>query len=224
MMHIRSFFIVLLMGLLLSSCSHHKKMEAIDFGVDISHHQHQIQWKDVPKVQFLYIKATEGSTWRDCYYLLNLKGAQRRHIPVGTYHFFRMTSGAHDQFANFSSYVPQELQDLIPMVDVETLDGFSVEEVRDSLQVFLNLVEKQYGSKPMLYSSMSLANRLLADQFNDYPLYIGFYGKTQPQLQHRSSFTIWQYSEKGRLPGIRKHVDKARFVDGASIQSILLKK
>lgn len=218
-MPIRIFYLASIIVALFSSCAQRHKGD-IDFGIDISHHQHQISWKEVPRVQFLYIKATEGATWRDCYYLLNLKEAQHRHIPVGTYHFFRMTSGAHDQFANFSEYVPKELQNLIPMVDVETLDGFTVEEVRDSLWVFLNLVEQHYGTKPMLYSSFVLADRLLADQFNDYPLYVAFYGKEQPHLKYRSSFTIWQYSEKGRLPGIRRNVDKARFVDGATIASI----
>lgn len=91
-------------------------------GIDVSHHQGDINWNKVAKepIGFVYIKATEGETYVDSKFKKNIVGAKKVGLPVGVYHYFRMTSGAHKQFKNFYNTVKKYKIDLIPMVDVET--------------------------------------------------------------------------------------------------------
>ena len=66
-----------------------------------------------------------------------------------------MTSSAHDQFDYFKTQLDAIHIDLIPMVDVERDDGKLREELQDSLKVFLNLLEKEYGKKAPIVTGPS---------------------------------------------------------------------
>lgn len=195
-------------------------------GIDVSHHQGDIEWKKVRKVQpqlaFVYIKCTEGKDYVDPKFKENAEGAVAVGYKVGAYHFFRMTSSAHEQFDNFSSQLDAVHIDLIPMVDVERSDGKPRKELQDSLQVLLNLLEEAYGKKPMIYGTNRSYNELCAPEFNHYPLYIGRYGKNKPVVTGPSHYTIWQYSEDARIPGIPKPVDMCRFHPARVVKEIEL--
>lgn len=193
-------------------------------GIDVSHHQGDIDWGKLPKSQilFVYMKATEGKTYTDPTFHKNMRGAQKAGFKVGAYHFFRMTSGACEQFKHFQSQVGKYKMDLIPMIDVETNDGKPVRQLQDSLDVFISLVEKEYGVKPMIYGTQRSYNTYCAPKYNNLHLYIGRYGPNSPQINGNGSYTIWQYSEKGKITGIPKLVDLAQFRKGYSIADIEL--
>ena len=195
-------------------------------GIDVSHHNGNISWKTVSKdkrIQFVYIKASEGKTYVDPKYKMNIQNAQKHGIKVGSYHFFRMTSSAHEQFQHFKKVVNKEKQDLIPMIDVETTDRHSIKETRDSLRVFLKLVEKHYGVKPMIYGTNRSYNAICGIWFNRYKLYLGRYGQNPPLIRGSEHYLIWQYSEKGKIKGIPKSVDLCRFHPKHSIKDIIYK-
>lgn len=195
-------------------------------GIDISHHNGEIIWKDVKKdkkIEFVYIKVSEGKTYVDPKYKMNIQNARKNGFKVGSYHFFRMTSGAHEQFQHFKKVVNKEKQDLIPMVDVETTDRHSVKETRDSLRVFLKLVEKYYGVKPMIYGTNRSYNTICGIWFNRYKLYLGRYGQNPPLIRGSEHYLIWQYSEKGKIQGIPKPVDLCRFHPTHSVKNIIYK-
>lgn len=207
-----------------------QKKKPQSYGIDISHHQGDIKWEKVPRnIKFVYIKATEGATVQDDKYRRNVDGAHSRNLKVGAYHYFRMKSSAHAQFNNFKSVVSKSDLDLIPMVDVETTDGRSSKALRDSLQVFIRLVKNHYGKAPMIYSMQGFYNEHLGEKFNRYHLYIGRYGQNghegtrPPVINGKGTYTIWQYSERGKVPGISKSVDLARFNSHHSISSISLR-
>ena len=47
------------------------------YGIDVSHHQGEIEWGRVaentsPRISFVYIKVTEGATFQDPKYLMNI--------------------------------------------------------------------------------------------------------------------------------------------------------
>ncbi len=193
------------------------------FGIDVSHHNGEIDWPTVAKtpLEFVYVKATEGATHVDKRYRENVEGARKAGFKVGSYHFFRMTSSAHDQFANFKRNVEPEKQDLIPMVDVETADSRSSKELRDSLNVFIGLVKEHFGVRPMIYATNRSYNELCEGMYPSYPLYIGRYGDKAPQIKRKGHYTIWQYTETAHIDGIPKPVDQARFHPDASLQDIL---
>lgn len=195
-------------------------------GIDVSRHQGRIDWKkaskDLPDNAFVYIKCTEGATYRDPMYKANADGIRRTTLHRGGYHYFRMTSGAHEQFKNFKRALDYLDGDLVPLVDVETTDGKTNREVRDSLRVFLRLLENEYGKKPMIYGTQRSYNTVCAPAFNNHPLYIGRYGVHAPEIKGKGTYTIWQYSESTTLSGCKKSVDACRFRKGMSVKDIML--
>lgn len=183
-------------------------------GIDVSHHNGTIDWKTVKKsrtdLAFVYVKCTEGKDYIDPQFKSNVKGAASQGYKVGAYHYFRMTSSAHDQFKSFKSQMDAVPVSLIPMVDVERNDGKPRKELQDSLQVLLDLLEDAYGKKPMIYGTNRSYNEFCAPEFNHYPLYIGRYGKNRPVVTGPSHYAIWQYTESGKILGIPKDVDICR--------------
>ena len=130
-----------------------------------------------------------------------------------------------EQFYNFKAQMDSVHIDLIPMVDVERSDGKPKKELQDSLKVLLDLLENAYGKKPMIYGTNRSYNELCAPEFNHYPLYIGRYGTNKPVVTGPSHYTIWQYSESARIPGIPKPVDMCRMhpvYDARRIKSYLI--
>lgn len=184
-------------------------------GIDVSHHQGNINWKQVkttcPNLEFVYIKATEGKSYVDPRFRANAKGASAVGYKVGAYHYFRMTSSARSQFINFKKQMDAVHLDLLPMVDVETSDKKPRKQLQDSLKVFLDLLEKEYGKKPVIYGTQRSYNSYCAPEFNEYPLYIGKYSTSKPIVIGPSHYTVWQYSETGRIKGIPGAVDLCGF-------------
>ena len=195
-------------------------------GIDVARYQGDIDWQTVSmeKILFVYIKATEGKTYIDPKFHQNIKGAQKAGLKVGAYHFFRMTSGAREQFNHFYSQVSKYKMDLIPMIDVEVSSNEvkSIKQVHDSLDVFINLVTQKYGKKPMIYGTQRSYNTYCAPKYNNLHLYIGRYGKNAPEIKGEGSYTIWQYSEHGKVNGIPKAVDLCRFRKGYGVKDIKL--
>lgn len=196
--------------------------EQESFGIDLSHHNGKINWEQVPYVEFVYIKATEGATYVDPMYQQNMKGARAKNIRVGAYHYFRTTSSVQKQFENYKQNVKKSDIDLIPMVDVEECRKWSTIQFQDSLMRFIQLVKSHYGKAPMVYSVNTFYNKYCAPKFNKYYLMIGRYGNDDPFIKGKGTYTIWQKSQKGRLSGIPKNVDIVIFRKNASINDILL--
>lgn len=214
-------FIVAL-SLLVPVWGQDKKQDS--FGIDISHHNGKINWKQVPDVEFVYIKATEGATYVDPMYQQNIKGARAKKLRVGAYHYFRTTNSVQKQFENYKKHVKKSDIDLIPMVDVEECKKWSTVQFQDSLMRFIQLVKSYYGKAPMLYSVNTFYNRYCAPRYNKYYLMIGRYGSEEPFIKGRGTYTIWQKSQTGKLAGIPKNVDIDIFREGVQIDDILLDK
>ena len=214
------FFVVV--TLLVSACGQNKKQDS--FGIDVSHHNGKINWGQLPDVEFVYVKATEGATYVDPMYQQNIKGARAKKLRVGAYHYFRTTSSVQKQFENYKEHVKKSDIDLIPMVDVEECKKWSTVQFQDSLMRFIQLVKSHYGKAPMIYSVTTFYNRYCAPRFNNYHLMIGRYGINEPVIKGRGTYIIWQKSQAGKLPGIPKNVDIDIFREGVQIDDILLAK
>ena len=64
-------------------------------GIDLSHYQGKVFWETVgdnTKMQYVYLKATEGGDRIDDKYEQNIELAHRYGLKVGSYHFFRPKS------------------------------------------------------------------------------------------------------------------------------------
>ena len=196
-------------------------------GIDVSKHQGRIDWHTISrnkKVEFVYLKATEGATYVSPVYYTNLAEAKRNKIHVGCYHFYRTTSGAYEQFENFKAHVKAGEQQLLPLIDVEKIGNYGSQRLVDSLTVFLRLVEKHYKVRPMLYTYQQFYNNHLAGSFTKYPLFIAKYSDEEPQLIDNAKATLWQFSDRGSMVGINGRVDLDKFVNGCTLNDILVNK
>lgn len=201
-------------------------LTAVGKGIDVSRYQKKIDWQRVKaaKVEFVYVKATEGATYTDPYFKQNIAGARNVGIPVGVYHFFRMTSNAQAQFNHFKKVVGNRKMDLIPMIDIEVNDGCSKSQIQKRLDALIALFKKEYGCLPMIYSSQEFYNKYLAPRYNRYHLYLGRYGGSRPVIDGTGSYTIWQYTRRGKIDGIATDVDVCRFNPKYGINTIRIPK
>jgi lysozyme len=97
------------------------------FGIDVSHHNFDgckctFDWADVAshKVQFVYVKATQGTRYADPTFVRSVTGARDDgKLAVGAYHFLT-TDDAGAQAANFVKQMQAAGDlDLLPSLDLE---------------------------------------------------------------------------------------------------------
>lgn len=191
-------------------------------GVDISHYQGEVFWEHISEtnVAYCYIKATEGGDRIDHRYENNLKIGHDYGIKVGSYHFYRPKTDQEAQLANFLVQCKPSEQDLIPMIDIETTGGLPTEEFCDSLFKFLELVEHAYKQKPLLYTGANFYNKHLAEKVNRYLIMIAQYTDYEPKLIDERDITLWQYTGKGSLNGVKGYIDKSRFMGDHKLREL----
>lgn len=196
-------------------------------GIDVSHYQHEIDWKSVAKdgqIGYAYMKATEGASLVDDTYEYNIREARKAGLKVGSYHFFRAHISLDEQFNNMTSTVKKDMQDLIPIVDVEHTNGCSSAELVRRLKIFLERLTAYYGRKPMLYTFVNFYNKHFAGAgLDEYPLMIAFYRDAQPELSDGRKYVIWQYTSHGDVPGVDGNVDRSIMMEGFSLKDIRYK-
>jgi lysozyme len=187
---------------------HHRHHHLVR-GIDVSHYQGTINWRAVARdnVAFAYVKATEGMDGRDGEFARNWRGARLAGVRVGAYHYFIFCRSARAQARNFLAVAPRTAGALPPAVDLEPARScrgrLGGEEVRKELTAYLTIVEARQHQRAVLYVT---------------PQFYAAYGRYLPRrtMWRRSisltstptgSWTYWQYRSRGRVTGIRTHVD-----------------
>ena len=205
----------------------HKNIKRQYDGIDVSHHQGKIDWKEVAKdkqIKFVYIKATQGTSIKDKNYEQNIKGARRQGLRCGSYHYLSCLTSVRSQFRNFQKAMRGHKQDLIPMIDIEHegVKRWSKKQVQDSVALFAKLIERKYGKKPLIYSHVNFYNSHLTPRYNKYFLFLSRYSSERPSIKGVGRHNIWQFTDRGRVRGIHGNVDLDRFMSGTSLSSICL--
>ncbi|RYD73205.1 MAG: glycoside hydrolase family 25 protein, partial [Sphingobacteriales bacterium] len=95
---------------------------------------------------------------------------------------------------------------LPPVLDVEVTRGMSAQVIRDGVQVWLDMVEKAYGKRPIIYTGYHFYRNYLEGHFNEYPLWIAHY-KGYENAKLNREWLFWQHTDRGMLNGIPKEVD-----------------
>jgi lysozyme len=178
--------------------------------------------KDV-KLGFAVIKATEGLSRVDWQYRRNWRKAKEAGITRGAYHFFLATKSGVQQAQNFIRTVKLEPGDLPPVLDVEETYGVRKEDVNKRVRDFLQTIESHYHVRPIIYTGADFYDRVLGEDFDDYPLWVAHYiQRNRPRIQR--NWIMWQHSEKGRVNGITTPVDFNVFSgDSLAFKELLLK-
>lgn len=206
------------------------------YGIDISKYQHiikkkryAIDWKKLRitdlgtqskkiitgkvnyPVSFIFIKSTEGTTMLNEYYKRDYEAAKAHGFRVGTYHFFSLTSSPVTQAKNFIKQSYFHKGDFPPVLDIEPLPSQirrigGDDELFYRIRIWLKLVEKATGVKPILYISQQFVNSHLnhaPDLKHNYRVWIARYGEYKPDVH----LAIWQLCQDGKVDGIVGHVD-----------------
>lgn len=192
-------------------------------GIDLSHYQGRVFWETVgenAKMAYVYLKATEGGDRIDHTYEYNIKLAKANGLKVGSYHFFRPKTDLKKQLKNFTTQCRPEDQDILPMIDVETIKGIDQKSFCDSLLKFLDMVEEYYKQKPLVYTYTNFYNAYLQGKLNGYKIMIAQYTAREPYLEDGYDITMWQYTAKGRINGVNGYIDKSRFMNNHSLKEI----
>lgn len=177
-------------------------------GVDISSYQVDVDMAELKSqgIQFIYIKATEGSAHQDEYFSQNWGRAAAASLPAGAYHFFSFDSPGATQAQNFISVVGPSLEGrLLPVLDVELSGDYKehppeTADVVREVRAFSDAIQQQYGVKPMLYAQWDVYLRYLRSDFGDYPRWVrSVYWPVW--LEAGNDWLVWQYSGRGQLQG-----------------------
>ena len=184
-------------------------------GIDISHHQGRIDWQLLREkglinklpIRFVMIKATEGASRVDENFKDNFFQSREYGFTRGAYHFYSVYSSAEKQADFFIRHVKLENGDLPPVLDVEHKPKNQTDEdFAESVLKWLDIVEKHYGVKPIIYTYYKFKLRYLSSSlFDSYPYWIAHY--YVDELEYDGPWKFWQHTDAGRLPGIKGHVD-----------------
>jgi GH25 family lysozyme M1 (1,4-beta-N-acetylmuramidase) len=191
-------------------------------GIDVSHWQGAIDWAKVKAAgkTFAIAKATEGINFKDDRYDRNKVAAMGQGIKFGAYHFARPENNAVTEADWFIDNAGYEHGMIIPTLDLERTGGLGPTALTNWVKAWLQRVDQRLGVKPMIYMSPSFWRSNLNDSRwfadNGYAiLWVAHWGVTSPSIPGSNwggrSWTFWQYTSSGTVPGIAGRVDLNRY-------------
>jgi len=176
-------------------------------GIDVSEWQGEIDWKLVPTDLFVIVRLTHGATI-DPRALANLKGCAGRR--VGAYHYLEARVDVYAQARAFLEVLPESV-DLLAL-DIE--EGAA--NVAEHALEWLAAVEDVSGATPLVYTNTGFGAAhgfARHPELARYPLWVAHWPRAGRTLALPSipepwtSWSIWQHSNVGHVPGIRGPVD-----------------
>lgn len=188
-------------------------------GPDVASWQHPggqgINWFAVRNAghEFAMVKATEGLNYVNPHFIPDSLAMRVAGVARGTYHFARPALPPEPQAALYATIVLGQngLLDLPPVLDMEDSGGLPPDALIDWTHRYLNTVQALTGRVPIIYTYPRFWQTAMADsnQFTRYPLWIADYrGNDGPEVPGGwPTWTFWQTSDSGRIPGIAAGVD-----------------
>ena len=163
--------------------------------------------KEIKKISWVVIKATEGAGMKDKRFDEFWEKAGASPIRRGAYHFFRTSIDPSKQADNFIKTVGTlRHNDLPPVLDLEVMHkGCTRKELNDKALTCLKKVEKHYGRKPVVYTPDSYARDILSKEIKEgYTIWVAHYGVDAPDY---NDWKLWQFTDKAVVHGIKGKVD-----------------
>ena len=198
-------------------------------GIDVSKYQKTIGWQLVKEMEqeqirigFVFVKATEGLRDVDAQFKRNWEQSKKARLSRGAYHYFIPSKSGKSQATHFIETVDLRPGDLPPVLDIEQRNGTSKAVLQKRVAEWLDLVEKKFKVRPIIYTNVNFYDTYLAGRFDEYPLWVAHYQRTdKPRISRGWDF--WQHSEKGQANGIETHVDFNVFSgDSADFKKLLI--
>lgn len=181
-------------------------------GIDISRYQQGINWPLVKEMKdngisfdFAIMKCTEGTWLLDRTFKSNWKETKEIGMQRGAYLFFHPNKNAEAQANFFIKNAKLEEGDFVPVVDIEVTNGLGKVAIQTALKKCLDVLEKKYNAKPMIYCNADYYNNYLGETFDEYPLWVAHYKVASPGVDR--DWDLWQHNDQGNVNGIDGTVD-----------------
>ncbi len=189
-------------------------------GIDVSRYQDKIDWEEVAsdEVEYAFVRLgirgyTEGEIMEDETFQYNIRGALDNDIDVGVYFFTQALS--EEEAVEEAEFVidaiePYEVK--YPVVlDVEAVSNskargndLTSEERTKYCIAFCERI-KEAGYTPMIYGNLKTFMLMLdIEQLEAYDKWFAYYDES---YYFPYDFKIWQYTNKGKVAGIKGEVD-----------------
>lgn len=181
-------------------------------GIDVSSHQGEIDWPAVAStgLKFAFIRAFEGKD-EDSHFRRNWAGAGSVGLLRSAYQYDRARHTG-DRLAVLLLDLLGEVGpgELPPVIDVETLDGRTPEELVVHLLEWAEVVGHAVGREPVLYTYPDFWGSTMGRRagLEHLPLWIAHYTDRAPTIPPPWGEAIcWQHTRSARVEGIRGDVD-----------------
>ena len=189
-------------------------------GIDVSKFQGNIDWEQVKNAGISYVMLRiglrgygSGKLVMDDRFYENLRGAKEQGLKTGVYFFSAAIS--EEEAREEAAFVLQAIEgqemempivfDTEPILyDTARTDELTGKQLTKITAAFCDAVQAA-GYQPMVYANAKrLTTVLYLEELTDYPLWLADY-RMQPDFPY--AFTMWQFTESGKVPGIEGAVD-----------------
>jgi len=190
-------------------------------GVDVSAFQGDIDWQMVRDsgIDFAIIRlgyrgyGKAGRLVEDEYVQDNLKEATEVGLPIGAYFFSQALNIKEvDEEIEFMLEILGDYELDLPIILDWEIPGAEDPRTKNmdartltEIQRYFCQVMTEKGFDPMIYFNWHQANNLYyLHELEDYDFWLAFY---QDRMTFPYKVEMWQYTDKGRVPGIPTEVD-----------------
>ncbi|MET7701176.1 lysozyme [Streptomyces sp. NPDC005485] len=188
-------------------------------GHDVSSHQKTVNWQSAKAkgARFVYIKATEGGTYRNPRFGSQYSGARNAGLLRGAYHFAlpNKSSGTTQakHFVRNGGGWSADGRTLPPALDIEynpyskhKCYGLSKSGMVHWIHAFSNEVKRETGRRPVIYTTTHWWNTCTGGSrafAANHALWLARYNSADAGSLPAgwTYWTFWQYDNSGSLPG-----------------------
>ena len=199
--------------------SSYLKLNPIEKGIDVSKWNGSIDWKSVKNsgIDYVIIRAGYGTSTVDPQFKTYIEGARNAGLKIGVYWFSYATSPekaiieAQKCLETISPYknsitYPVFFDFEYDSVDYANKNGVKVTKnlATSMANAFIDTIESQ-GYSTGIYTNKDFSSTYYTeDLINSSNLWVAQYSSTNT---FGKPYSMWQYSEKGIVPGISGYVD-----------------
>lgn len=189
-------------------------------GIDAARFQGRIDWRAARAagVSFAWLKATEGGDRVDPGIDANMANARAAGVAVGAYHFYYFCRPAAQQAQWFIDQAPRRPGDLPPALDMEWNHTSPTcrrhppaAKVRADIRTFTAIVERQYGTRPVIYTTPDFYADNDLGALRGYDFWLRSVAAPPSEAYPQERWTFWQYTGSGVVPGVGGVVDLNAF-------------
>jgi len=178
-------------------------------GIDVSKYEGTIDWQAVKGdgVEYAFVRVSDGTMFPDAFFDANWAGSRAVGIVHGAYQFFRANEDPVAQADMVLAKIGGTMaaDDLPPVIDIESDDGQTPEQIAAAAQLWIDHVTAAIGRKPIVYTARKFwRDKVAGADFTQSDLWNAQY--TTALCANIpvpwSTWYFWQFTESGTVAGI----------------------